>query len=497
MLQRLGRFEILRLLGKGAMGEVYLGRDPAIGREVALKTIRGEAAQGSEARERFAREAQAAGTLNHPNLVTIHEFGEDQGVLYLAMEMVPGVDLEALFRDRVLAPVEVLEILAQVCDGLAYAHQKGVLHRDIKPSNIRVRREGDAFKVKVMDFGIAHLAGSDLTDTGILLGTFCYMAPEYIKSGVPEVRSDLFAVGVMLYEALAGRRPFEGDTTGTVLYRIVNEEPQSFPVAYLRGISPQVEFLVRKALAKDPAHRFQDAEALARALRAAKDPDWVGLPGGQPTRPGKRLPAPASPGPARKPRNLVWAAALILLASAGSWSLYRYLHPTPLVIRMPPGNQAGPPSSSPLQVNQEADPPEAPRGKGRAGRVAAQPPASLSLEATRHLLDQAASGLLDQPQGALTLCDRVLKDQPSNTRAYALKTVALYDLGRYDRMPQVLEAAQAHGVEPRHCLTCAAFRDMLREERRDQRLPANVRVILFSEVPGPARRLPGAGGRWN
>ncbi|MBK7292308.1 MAG: serine/threonine protein kinase [Holophagaceae bacterium] len=125
MQQRLGRFEILKRLGQGAMGEVFLGLDPAIGREVALKTIHREAAQGAEARERFAREARAAGTLSHPNLVTIHEFGEDQGVLYLAMEFVPGVDLEAMLRDRVLAPVEALEVLAQVCDGLAYAHQKG------------------------------------------------------------------------------------------------------------------------------------------------------------------------------------------------------------------------------------------------------------------------------------------------------------------------------------------------------------------------------------
>ena len=219
MIRKLGRFDILKSLGQGAMGEVFLGLDPAIGREVAIKTIHREAALGTEARQRFAREARAAGTLNHPNLVTIHEFGEDQGVLYLAMEFVPGMDLEAMLRDRVLAPVEALEVLAQVCDGLAYAHQKGVLHRDIKPSNIRVSREGECLRAKVMDFGIARVAGSDMTGTGTLLGTFGYMAPEYIRTGVPDPRSDLFAVGVILYEALAGRRPFDGDTTATVLYR--------------------------------------------------------------------------------------------------------------------------------------------------------------------------------------------------------------------------------------------------------------------------------------
>ncbi|HEX9082634.1 MAG TPA: serine/threonine-protein kinase, partial [Holophagaceae bacterium] len=218
MLQQLGKFKILRQLGHGAMGEVYLGQDPAIGREVAIKTIRSEAALGPEARERFAREAQAAGTLNHPNLVTIHEFGEDQGMLYLAMEYVPGSDLGALFRERALAPVDLLEVLAQVCDGLAYAHARGVLHRDIKPSNIRVHREGAGWRAKVMDFGVARMEGSDLTSTGTILGTFGYMAPEYIRNGAAEARSDLFAVGVMLYEGLSGRRPFEGDTTATILY---------------------------------------------------------------------------------------------------------------------------------------------------------------------------------------------------------------------------------------------------------------------------------------
>ena len=287
MLQRLGRFEILKRLGQGAMGEVYLGRDPVIGREVAIKTIHREAALGQEARDRFAREAQAAGTLNHPNLVTIHEFGEDQGVLYLAMEFVPGMDLEAMLRDRVLPPVEALEVLAQVCDGLAHAHQKGVLHRDIKPSNVRVHRDGDQLMAKVMDFGIARVAGSDMTGTGTLLGTFGYMAPEYIKTGVPDPRSDLFAVGVMLYEALAGHRPFEGDTTATILYRLVNEEPAPLAASELRGVSPQTGALLAKALAKDPPTAFR---------RPATWPAPCAMPR---VRPGPDCPESSPPGPWR------------------------------------------------------------------------------------------------------------------------------------------------------------------------------------------------------
>ena len=501
MLQKLGRFEILKRLGQGAMGEVYLGLDPAIGREVALKTIHREAAQGAEARERFAREARAAGTLNHPNLVTIHEFGEDQGVLYLAMEYVPGVDLEAMLRDRVLAPVEALEVLAQVCDGLAYAHQKGVLHRDIKPSNIRVRREGDRLHAKVMDFGIARVAGSDMTGTGTLLGTFGYMAPEYIKTGVPDPRSDLFAVGVILYEALAGRRPFEGDTTATILYRLVNEEPRPLEETDLQGISAKAGLLLAKALAKDPALRFQSAIDLAKALRGATDPAWVGLPGSLPTRPIPRprlaaVEAPSS-GPTRKPWP--WIAAL-LMAGAGGVAVWTWQHPraaTQLITLPSPLSRA----STPIMPPSVTTPP-APNPEPKPAPAAATPPKPtakpvsppkgqprLSEEEVTSLLNEAAKGLVDQPKGSLSLCDRVLRDHPMNPRAYALKCSALYGLGRYQEMPGVLEAGKEHGVKPGQYLAFGAFQAMLREERRERRLPPEVRESLLAEIPNGTLRL--------
>lgn len=277
MFEKLGKFHIKKVLGQGAMGEVYLGVDPSIGREVAIKTILPSAAQGDEAKDRFAREAKAAGALNHPNLVTIYEFGEDQGVMYIAMELVPGHDLQELLQDQSLTRTEVLEVLGQVCDGLDFAHRQGVVHRDIKPTNIRVQRDGKKLRAKVMDFGVARVANSDMTATGMVMGTVSYMAPEYIRSGKPDSRSDLFAVGVILYEALSGRKPFSGDTTPTILYKIVNEPPEPIDLTMLQGISPLVRSVLDKGLSKDPDTRYQTGEAFAKALRAAKDPTWQGV----------------------------------------------------------------------------------------------------------------------------------------------------------------------------------------------------------------------------
>jgi eukaryotic-like serine/threonine-protein kinase len=276
MFEKLGKFEIKRVLGNGAMGEVYLGVDPSIGREVAIKTILPSAAQGGEAKERFAREARAAGVLNHPNLVTIYEFGEDQGVLYIAMEYVRGHDLEELLQDQSLTRSECLEVLAQVCDGLGFAHRQLIVHRDIKPTNVRIHRDGKRLHAKVMDFGVAKISNSDMTATGMVMGTVSYMAPEYIRTGKPDPRSDLFAVGVMLYESLSGRKPFAGDTTPTVLYKIVNEAPDPIDMEKLRGISPSIRTVLDRSLCKNPDERFQTAEDLAKALRAAKDPTWMG-----------------------------------------------------------------------------------------------------------------------------------------------------------------------------------------------------------------------------
>lgn len=352
MFEKLGKFEIKRVLGNGAMGEVYLGVDPSIGREVAIKTILPAAAQGGEAKERFAREARAAGVLNHPNLVTIYEFGEDQGVLYIAMEYVRGHDLEELLQDHSLTRSESLEILAQVCDGLSFAHRQQIVHRDIKPTNVRVQRDGRRLHAKVMDFGVAKISNSDMTATGMVMGTVSYMAPEYIRFGKPDPRSDLFAVGVMLYESLSGRKPFAGDTTPTVLYKIVNEPPDPIETEKLQGISPAIRTVLDRALCKNPEERYQTAEDLAKALRAAKDPSWMGqideattlMQASAPTAAARAVPAnttfqvpaappvppvvAAEPRPAPQPAGSgkgLWigVAALGLIAVAGTawWTL--------------------------------------------------------------------------------------------------------------------------------------------------------------------------------
>ncbi len=328
MFQKLGKFEIVRLLGHGAMGEVYLGVDPSIGREVAIKTILAATAGGEEAKARFAREAKAAGVLNHPNLVTIYEFGEDQGVLYIAMEFVKGHDLEELLRDQSLTRSELLEVLAQVCDGLDFAHHNHIVHRDIKPSNVRVIRDGRRLAAKVMDFGVARVGNSDMTATGMVMGTVSYMAPEYIRSGKPDPRSDLFAVGVMLYEALSGRKPFAGDTTPTILYKIVNEPPEPLDTEALQGISPATRAVLERALVKDPDVRYQTAADFAKALRAAKDPTWTGA-----TEEGTTLlPSGAAlpPSPAFTPTS----APTISTPAQGSGSLTAGV-PQPTVVSQP------------------------------------------------------------------------------------------------------------------------------------------------------------------
>ena len=258
MFEKLGKFEIKRVLGNGAMGEVYLGVDPSIGREVAIKTILPAAAQGGEAKERFAREARAAGVLNHPNLVTIYEFGEDQGVLYIAMEFVKGHDLDELLQEQSLTRSEALEVLAQVCDGLGFAHRQHIVHRDIKPTNVRVQRDGRRLHAKVMDFGVAKISNSDMTATGMVMGTVSYMAPEYIRTGKPDPRSDLFAVGVMLYECLSGRKPFSGDTTPTVLYKIVNEPPDPIETEKAPGHQPRHPLRAGPLPGQEPGRALPD-----------------------------------------------------------------------------------------------------------------------------------------------------------------------------------------------------------------------------------------------
>ncbi|HEX9737409.1 MAG TPA: serine/threonine-protein kinase, partial [Thermoanaerobaculia bacterium] len=224
--QNLGRYEILGELGKGAMGVVYLAQDPIIKRQLAIKTFRmaysAKEKEVAQFRERFLREAQAIGQLSHPNIVTVHDVGQEGEDYFIAMEYVKGVNLkQRMQHDEPLALEFVLEVVAQIADGLDCAHQKGIIHRDVKPANIIITHD---HLVKITDFGIARLEQSNLTVAGQLLGTPNYMAPEQIQGRAVDARSDIFSLGVLLYELLTRKKPFQGENLTQVSHRIVYDE---------------------------------------------------------------------------------------------------------------------------------------------------------------------------------------------------------------------------------------------------------------------------------
>jgi serine/threonine-protein kinase len=259
----IGRFRVIGRIGRGGMGMVYRAVDDTLERELAVKTLNAEGSLDDESRRRFEIEAKAAAKLQHPNIVTVFELAQDRGIPYIAMELLPGTDLEALLRaGEALLLREKLEVVIQICRGLAYAHEHGIVHRDIKPSNIRLLDDG---AVKIMDFGIAKLGGTNLTKSGMMVGTIHYMSPEQVRGRTLDGRSDVFSVGVILYELLAGHRPFRGEGATEILYKIVNDEPEVLAPAQLAGL-PRLHEIVSRALAKDPDKRYPSASALADDL---------------------------------------------------------------------------------------------------------------------------------------------------------------------------------------------------------------------------------------
>jgi serine/threonine-protein kinase len=267
---RLGRYEILDEIGKGAMGVVYLAKDPLIGRLVALKTFRSAFSirdqEMEQFRARFIREAQSAGILSHPNIVTVHDVVEDagEGLAFIAMEYVRGTNLKmALQGDRPLAFARVADIVSQIAEALDYAHSQRVIHRDVKPANVILTEDG---RVKITDFGIARLDTSNLTQEGQLLGTPNYMAPEQVQGKEVDHRADIFALGVVLYEMLTRHKPFQGENLTVVSHRIVYD--QFTPLRdYAKDVPPGVEKIISKALEKDPNRRYQRARELAEDVK--------------------------------------------------------------------------------------------------------------------------------------------------------------------------------------------------------------------------------------
>jgi eukaryotic-like serine/threonine-protein kinase len=262
-ISSIGKYRIIELVGEGAMGVVYRAQDSVLERTVAIKVMNESIARQEDLRKRFLHEAQAAGSLQHPNVVCIYDLGEVDGHLFIAMEFVQGVDLERLIElGEPLSLQARLDIIIDVLTGLAYAHKRGIVHRDIKPANIRVADDGRA---KIMDFGVAHLASSSMTSTGSILGTPSYMAPEQITEGKTSAATDIFAVGGVLYQVLAQMKPFDAPTLQNLFFKIITEHPR--PVTELMpGLPPALDRIVRKAMAKEPAQRYASALDMANDL---------------------------------------------------------------------------------------------------------------------------------------------------------------------------------------------------------------------------------------
>lgn len=270
MIKTIGKYEIIRLLGRGNMGEVYLGRDPVLDRPVAIKTIRPGTAFEGEGKARFEREARAMAALNHPNIITIYDFGMVDDVCFLAMEFHEGEDLATLIQGGSRSRAELLEALAQACEGLGFAHRAGIVHRDIKPANILVGGKGSHPVAKLLDFGVASVDRSSLTEQGTWMGTVSYMAPEYLESGKAGPSADIFAAGVIIFEILSGGdRPFPGDGPTAILNAILTKPARELALDTLRDVPGAVLKVMTRALSKNPAARYATAEELAAALREA------------------------------------------------------------------------------------------------------------------------------------------------------------------------------------------------------------------------------------
>ena len=269
-LPTFGRYEIMKELGQGAMGTVYLGRDPKINRQVAIKTLQYGSVPSEELAEvkaRFFREAEAAGKLSHPHIVTVYDIGEEHDIAYMAMELLEGTELTPFCRPGQLLPVgDVVDIMAAVAEALAYAHQQGVVHRDIKPANVMRLQNGS---IRVTDFGIARVMDKTKTKTGIVMGTPSYMSPEQVAGKKVDGRSDLFSLGIVFYEMLSGQKPFEGETIAALMYAI-SKSPFKPLVEVVPDLPPCCIEIVGKLLNKGVSRRYKSAEMALEALRACR-----------------------------------------------------------------------------------------------------------------------------------------------------------------------------------------------------------------------------------
>lgn len=369
---KLGKYELRRTLGKGAMGVVYEGFDPIIARRVAIKTVRLPDPDDLDAQEelaRFKREAQAAGRLTHPNIVGVFDYGETPELAYIVMEFVDGQTLKApLDRHERMAIGDIVRVMDDLLRGLAYSHENGVIHRDIKPANIMITSDN---RVKIADFGVARIESSSMTQAGTMIGTPSYMSPEQFMGQAIDARTDLYASGVLLYQLLTGEKPFEGSVT-SIMHKVLNTEPPA-PSALSVTATPALDAVVRRAMAKRPEDRFATAQDFATALNeAAAGGESIGLSmnfgeadhdatiiaaaprkASSATLPADRQAAapsaimPAKPG-SKMP--LVVGAAVVLLLAAGAGAFLLSGH------KAAPVAQINPPPAAPPVISAPAAP---------------------------------------------------------------------------------------------------------------------------------------------
>ncbi len=329
------RYKVLNRIGSGGMADVYCAEDLQLGRRVALKLLYRRFAEDEEFVERFRREASSAAGLQHPNVVAVFDRGEFDGTYYIAMEYLEGRSLKQLVRQEgALDPDRAIDLVTQILKAARFAHRRGIVHRDIKPHNVIVDDEGRA---KVTDFGIARAGASDMTETGSIMGTAQYLSPEQAQGHPVDARADLYSIGVVLYELLTGRVPFDAESAVTIALKQVSEEPVP-PSEFNPAVSDQLEDVVMRALQKDPAYRFADAEEFIVALEAAR-----GIPAGTGeytriaphtgTYPG--LPGAVEDLERADRRNLRWLLWLLLLLALVGIGIGAYLLLVPEKVGVP------------------------------------------------------------------------------------------------------------------------------------------------------------------
>ena len=370
-MQSIGQYTLGDELGRGAMGVVFRGFDPAIGRPVAIKLMHvnqfASSADQAEAKLRFAREASAAGRLSHPNIVVVYQFGEQDDLEYLVQELVEGESLEkVLSGGRVQDPKVVISLLGQIADALDYAHGEGIVHRDVKPANILVRADG---KAKITDFGIARIASQAVTRTGFSMGTLAYMAPEQIMTAKVSGRADQFSLAVVAFQMLSGQKPFVAATDPALIFKIVSEEPPRLD-ALNRSFSPAVSDVLLRAMAKDPDRRFATCAEFVQELSAALTGGAPANRAAQTLTPTVVMPTASAKLPALRPsprtgaRKYASAAAVSVFAVAGAWGLWMFrekpgnLRP-PATVEQPPAPLVKP-NETPQAAAQVEDVPHGP-----------------------------------------------------------------------------------------------------------------------------------------